>query len=240
MKDIHTHILYDVDDGSATIEESIEILRIASNNNVTDVVLTPHYINQTKFNADNKTKEKILTESKEELFKRNIKINLYLGNEVYIDKNLISLYKEISTINNSRYILIELPLNNKYPFLDEVILEIKNNNLVPIIAHPERYTAYYKDYDFYECLVQKGCLLQGNIGSLYGIHGRKAKKMIKELLRNNLIHVMASDIHHNPKIYKKNINKKLLKIVKNKQIIEKLLEINPDKIISNKKINVEE
>ena len=240
MKDIHTHILYDVDDGSATIEESIEMLRIASNNNVTDVVLTPHYINHTKFNINNKTKEKLLKELKKELSKRNIEINLYLGNEVYIDKNIISLYKEISTINNSRYILIELPLNNKYPFLDEVLIELKNNNLIPIIAHPERYTVYYKNYDFFEYLVQKGCLLQGNIGSLYGMHGRKAKKMLKELLKRNLIHVIASDTHHNAKIYKKNINKKLLRIIKDIHMVEKLLETNPDKIIKNKEITKEE
>lgn len=240
MKDIHTHILYGVDDGSTSLEESIKILEIASNNNVTDVVLTPHYIKETKFNTNNQSKEKIIKELKQELLKRNININLYLGNEVYIDKNLISLYKEISTINNSRYILIELPLTNKYLFLDEVLLELKNHNLVPIIAHPERYNHYYKNYDFYKSLVQKGCLLQGNIGSLYGLYGRKARKMLKELLKRNLIHVIASDIHHNYKIYKKNINKDLLKIVKNKQIVEKLLEINPDKIINNKEIDEEE
>ena len=237
MKDIHTHILPGLDDGASNLEESLEILKCASSNGVTDVVLTPHYIKNSTYNANNKRKKNILEALKKEIKKNNININLYLGNEVYIDENLISLYKEISTINNSRYILIELSLTTKYHLVEKVICELINNNLIPIIAHPERYISYYSDYDFFEILVKKGCLLQGNIGSLYGLHGRKAKKMLKGLLKRNLIHVIASDVHHNKKIYEKNIEKALLKIIKDKKIVENLIEINPDKIINDKEIS---
>lgn len=240
MKDIHTHILYGIDDGAKNLEESLEILKNASLNGITDVVLTPHYIKDSKYNASNIQKEKILKILQQETKKRNININLYLGNEVYIDENIISLYKEISTINNSRYIIIELPLNTKYILTEKTIDKLLNNNLIPIIAHPERYISYYKNYNFYNTLIQKGCLLQGNIGSLYGLYGRKPKKMLKELLKRNLIHVIASDIHHNTKIYKKNIKKDLFKIIKDNQIVDNLLEINPDKIINDKEIKVKE
>lgn len=240
MKDIHTHILYGIDDGAKTLEESLQILKYASLNGITDIVLTPHYIKDSKYNANNYQKKELLKELQQEIKKRNININLYLGNEVYIGESIISLYKEISTINNSRYILIEFPLNTKYILIEKTINDLISNKFIPIIAHPERYTLYYKNYDFYNNLVKKGCLLQGNIGSLYGLYGRKPKNMLKELLKRNLIHIIASDIHHNYKIYTKNIRKELLKITKDNQIVEKLLEINPDKIINDKKINVEE
>jgi lipopolysaccharide/colanic/teichoic acid biosynthesis glycosyltransferase/tyrosine-protein phosphatase YwqE len=238
MKDIHSHILYGIDDGSNSLKESIEILKKASNNGVTDIVLTPHYIKESIYTADNKTKNKLLKELKKELKNNNININLYLGNEVYIDKNITKhLKNDISTINNSKYILIELPLNNKSLILDEVLYELKKANLIPIIAHPERYINYYKDYDFFDNLLKKGCLFQANIGSLYGIYGKKAKKMLKGLLKRKMIHFFGSDIHHQrSEIYKKNIKKDLLKIVKDKRLVEDLLINNTEKVLNNKKI----
>lgn len=234
MKDIHTHILHGIDDGATSLEESIKLLKEASKNNITDIVLTPHYIKNSKYNANNIQKKQLLIELKQEAKKQNININLYLGNEVYIDENLISLYKEISTINNSRYILIELSLNSKYCFIEKVIDELISNNLIPIIAHPERYTMYYKDYHFFETLIKKGCLFQGNMGSLYGIYGHKSKKMLKEMLKKNLIHFIASDIHKpNSKIYKKSITKKLLKIIKDQNKVNDLIINNPTKVINN-------
>lgn len=238
MIDIHTHILYDTDDGASSLEESIELLKQASINNVTDIVLTPHYIRNSKYNKNNKEKNKLLNKLKKEALKRNININLYLGNEILIDQNLISLYKEISTINNSRYILIELPLTSKYIFLDEALDELKKLNLTPIIAHPERYIAYYKNYQFFEYLHKKGCLFQGNIGSLYNMYGTKPRRMLKGLLKRNLIHIIASDIHKpSNKLYKKNINKTLLRITKDKNVVTDLLINNPNKVINDLDIN---
>lgn len=238
MKDLHSHIIYDIDDGSKNLNESLEILKQASLNGVTDIVLTPHYIKDSKYNANNLEKNKKLNILQEELKKNNININLYLGNEVYIDEDIKHLLKkDISTINNSRYILIELPLNSKSLILDEVLYGLVKEKLIPIIAHPERYKAYYKNYDFFDNLIKKGCLFQANIGSLYGDYGRKSKKMLKQLLKRNMIHFMGSDIHSsNSNIYKKNIEKDLLKIVKDKDIVEDILTNNTDKVINNKDI----
>lgn len=239
MKDLHSHILYGIDDGSKNLEESLTILKKASQAGVTDIVLTPHYIKASIYNSNNKEKNKLLKKLQQELKKNKININLYLGNEVYIDEDIISLLKtDISTINKSKYILIELPLNSKSLILDEVLYELTKENLIPIIAHPERYLYYYKDYDFFDNLQKKGCLFQANIGSLYGYYGRKTKKMLKGLLKRNMIHFFGSDIHHgSSNIYEKNIQKDLLKIVKDKKKVEELLESNTDKVLNNKNIS---
>ena len=164
----------------------------------------------------------------------SININIYLGNEVYITEDYLSLSKEISTINNSRYILIELPLNTKYNLIFESLNKLKKKNLIPIIAHPERYMAYYEDYDFFNNLRKIGCLLQGNIGSIYGNYGKKSKKMIIYMLENNMLDFLASDIHHsNNIIYDKDIKRDIFKIVKDKEVVEKLLNTNAEKVLND-------
>ena len=234
MKDIHSHILYGIDDGAKSLEESVEILRMANRCGVTDIILTPHYIRNSIYSANITLKKKILNEIKRELKKEKIDINLYLGNEVYIDSGIFSKLRSISCLNNSRYILIELPLNNKCLVLEEVLYKLKERNLIPIIAHPERYTAYYKDYSFFANLIKDGCLLQGNIGSLYGDYGNISKRMIKGLLKRGMIHFMASDIHHSSSnIYQKDLEKRLFKIVKSREIVDNLLVNNASKVIED-------
>lgn len=234
MKDIHSHILYGIDDGAKTLEESIEILKKASTRGVTDIILTPHYILDSIYTANITEKKQRLKKLNQKLKELNININLYLGNEVYIDSSLSSKLRSISTLNNSRYLLIELPLNNKCLILEEVLYQLKQKNLIPIIAHPERYTSYNEDYSFFENLIKKGCLLQGNIGSIYGDYGKKSQKMIKELLKRGMIHFLGSDIHHsNSNIYNREIEKDLFKIVKSKKVVEDLLVNNTDKVIND-------
>ena len=234
MIDTHSHILYGIDDGAKTIEESLNILKKASINGIKDIVLTPHYIPNSKYNCSNQDKQKILNNLKEELRKNNIDINLYLGNEVYLDLDISNLLNtDISTINGSKYMLMELPMNRKADILDDVLYDLNELNITPIIAHPERYTAYYKDYKFFQDLIDRGCLLQGNIGSIYNNYGLKAKRMLKGLLKKRMISIIGSDIHHESSdIYEKDIYKDLLKITKDKSYTEDIL-INNARIILN-------
>lgn len=235
MIDTHSHILYGIDDGSHSLKESLEILSMAEANGVKDIILTPHYIKDSKYNANNNLKKELLNNLNKELKNQNININLYLGNEVYIDEDLPPLLKDdISTINNSNYLLIEFSLGRKPENLEEVLDELEEANIIPIIAHPERYLNYYKDYNFFYYLKERGCLLQGNIGSVYGHYGRKPKKMIKELLKRNLIDLIGSDIHHKHQdFYSHNIEKDLLKIVKDERLVRDILTNNAKRILNN-------
>lgn len=235
MTDIHSHILYGIDDGAKSLEESISILRKASELGYTKMILTPHYIKDTKYNANNKKKLELLNNLKKELQKEQIAIELYLGNEVFIDEDLVDLIgTDIATLNNTKYILIELPRHSKYLLVEEVLSNLIKNGYIPIIAHPERYRCYYKDYTLFKNLISMGVLLQGNIGSLFGAHGQEPRKMLIGLLKRDMISFMASDIHHltstslNTDIYSH-----LLKIVKDEQKVKNLLGENADVILLN-------
>lgn len=190
MKDIHNHLLYGIDDGSNNLELSIKLLNDLYNRGVTDIVLTPHYIIGTDYNCNNEKKKKLINE-----LKKNSKVNLYMGNEVYIDNKIVDYIKnkEISTINGSRYLLMELPLREEMNSASDIIFNLRVIGIVPIIAHPERY--HYLDIDTLEKYIDMGCLLQGNITSLLGKYGKEAKSNLELLLKKNMIHVFGTDIH---------------------------------------------
>ena len=64
MKDIHSHLLYGIDDGSKSIEESISLLKEMKKHGTTDLILTPHYVEGSNYNCNNESKEKLFTELK--------------------------------------------------------------------------------------------------------------------------------------------------------------------------------
>jgi len=240
MKDIHCHILMGIDDGSISLENSLEILRKANEEGVTDIMLTPHYINNSKYSADNQTKIQLMNILQEAMTKENININLYIGNETYIDENIIQLIneKKVATLNNSRYILIELPVANQRHDLKEIFFELIRNNYIPIIAHPERYLYFQKDISKLDEYIEMGVLLQGDYQSLFGHYGKKAEKTLKKLLKNHMIQFLGSDTHRSKDGYNVNLlMKKLLKILKNEEMVELLLHTNFDKVIKNEEIS---
>ena len=236
--DIHSHILYGIDDGSKSLEESIEIIKQAIKVGFKEIVLTPHFIENSKYKASKSEKESILKNIKDELEKQNININLYLGNEVFVDNYEELLDKEISFINNSRYILIEFPMNHKPKDINNIIYELKIKGIIPIIAHPERYDYVEKDINIAKEWIEEGAILQSNYGSIIGIYGSGPQKTVKKLLKNNLIDLLSSDVHYpNNKIYSNmdKIEKKLKRIIG--ENYNSLVYTNPKLIIENKEIS---
>lgn len=235
--DIHSHILYGIDDGSKSLEESKEIIKQHIEMGFKDIVVTPHYIENSDYITNNEEKEKILKTLKKEFND----INLYLGNEVFINNNIEELLNnnEISTINGSKYLLIELPLHNKIKNATDIIYELRIKGIIPIIAHPERYEFVQKNPDSVDELIEEGAILQSNYGSIIGVYGEHAKKTMKKLLKKNVISVLATDIHFpNNKIYLNmdTIRKKLTKIISEEKLKE-LTILNPKKIINNEDID---
>ena len=240
MRDIHCHIMYGIDDGSKSLEQSIEILKNAYSNGITDIVLTPHYINKSEYNCDNKKKKKILDELISELKKEKIDINLYLGNEVMIDPDVSKLIanNKISTINNTKYVLVELPMHYENPNSEKMMFEIIRHGYIPILAHPERYDYVKEDISKLEPYINMGCILQGNYLSLFGRYGDEAKKILKILLKQRKIKILASDIHRPSTDYRiKKLKKKLKWFLRDKKYQEELLETNFFKIINDEIID---
>lgn len=240
MKDMHNHILFSIDDGSKNIESSIEMLKKAQENGIDEMILTPHYILNSKYNANNELKNKLLDELKERCEVEGINIKLHIGNEVWADEGIPELIKkgEISTLNNSRYLLIEFPLHNEDKRAQQIIFEIISHNYIPIIAHPERYDYLKDDPDKIKEYLRLGALLQGNYLSLFGKYGRRSKKVLKYYIKNNWITFFGSDIHRPTDDFKsKKFEKKLWRLVKkDKNKFDDLFYKNINRIINNEEI----
>jgi protein-tyrosine phosphatase len=234
MYDIHCHLIYGVDDGSVDIESSLELIKLAFNNGYKGLVLTPHYVEDSNFSSKASFNKEVLNTLKKSI---DYDISLYLGNEVYFSRNIMSLLESnlISTLNNSRYLLMELSILNQDKNVLDMIDILRSKGITPIIAHPERYSYLLSDLSLMVEMVEHGALFQVNIGSVVGLHGRKTKRHAIKLLKSNLVHFLSSDTHSSNN-YK--YTKEALDIVNNinPTLGELLLTINPLKVINDEVI----
>lgn len=236
MIDIHNHLLFDTDDGVKTIEDSIDVLKDLYSYGITDVIFTPHYITGTKYNKTIKENLIKLKELRNRLELENININLYLGNEIHIDEDIFYNLKNgiISTMNGTRYILVELPMNGEYDGYIELFKDLISKGCKIILAHPERYTSIQEDFNLLYELNSIGVLFQCNIDSIIGKYGIDASNTIIRMLKERLIHFLATDIHRK----KDNYNKwNMAKLIALKYITEEeyniLINDNPSRLIEN-------
>ena len=240
MKDIHSHLLFGIDDGCKDINESISLLKEAEKQGVTELMITPHYIEESKYNCNNEEKQKLFNQLVEKTKEENINIKLYLGNEVFINDNFLKLLKkkEIKTLNNSKYVLLEFPFGNMLYNTKDIIYELVVAGYVPILAHPERYRIFQRHPDHIEEYLRMGVLLQGNYKSLFGKYGREAKKTLIYLLKKHQITFLGSDCHREKDFKIKKLKKKLKSIVKSDNMIEDLLENNFNKVVMNENFGI--
>lgn len=190
MIDVHTHILPAVDDGSKSVENSIKMVKDLYANGVTDAILTPHYRGRHVC-----TKEDLLKSFDE--FKslvKDVPINLYLGQEIYFDRNALNLLTsgELLTLNGSKYVLLEFNYFEKSDIVEAVYVA-KVRGFVPIVAHVERYE-YLNFNDVYE-IKSLGGLIQINATSLVNKENKAYLKRVKKLLKHDLVDFIASDCH---------------------------------------------
>ena len=240
MIDIHSHILPNIDDGSRSIDETFNMIKEAQNVGFEAIVSTSHYM-ENYYETDTPEREVWVNAIYENLKAKNIDIKLYLGNEIYLSENLIKLLEEnkASTINDTSYVLFEMPLNVEPMNLYDIIYQMQQNKLVPILAHPERYTFVQQDPELIFDLVQKGVLMQANYGSIIKQYGTKAQMTVKKLLENNLIHVLGTDSHRQNTIYPRipEILNEIIGYIGEERLNE-LTTTNPKLILQNKRIDI--
>lgn len=236
MIDFHSHILPNIDDGSRSLNETIHILKEAKKAGFTKIISTSHYIDGY-YEADEEQRTKLINEIREKFQG----IELYLGNEIYITNQMTELIseKKASTINNSKYVLFELPMNTKAMDVKEVVFRLMEKGYVPIIAHPERYKYVKEDIEYVRELADMGVLFQSNYGSSIGMYGKKAQKTQKKLLQEGLIQFFGTDVHTVEHVYTKmpKILKKLRKIISEEEL-EQLSTVNPQKVLDNEDIEI--
>ena len=234
MIDIHSHLIPGVDDGSGTVEETVNMISEARKVGFTDIIMTPHfYINQYEPYVEDING---FIEKLQKILDKDLKLNIYPGMEVYISDEIEKLIKEnkIITLNKSKYLLIELPMSFEVKYLYHILFVLQSNSIIPIIAHPERYVYVQKNPDIVQEYIEKCVLIQCNYASILGFYGKKAKKTIKILLKKKYVDFLGSDCHKEKTIYSviPKAIKKIKKIIGDDNFI-KISTENPKKILNN-------
>ncbi|GAX61655.1 tyrosine phosphatase [Candidatus Scalindua japonica] len=197
MIDIHAHILPSIDDGPETIEGSIALCKVAEEDGIKTIVATPH-TKDGVYEAKSREILKAVETLNHRLKENQIDVEILPGAEIHIHEGLLENIKnkDALTINNGgKFILFELPFVFIPPGTDKFIFNLKVNGIVPILAHAERIKGFQKNPKLLEQLVAIGARVQVNAHGLTKRASSRERKCIEWLLKNKLVHFIASDTH---------------------------------------------
>ncbi|HEY2014735.1 MAG TPA: CpsB/CapC family capsule biosynthesis tyrosine phosphatase [Bryobacteraceae bacterium] len=193
MIDIHSHILWGLDDGSSSLEESIDMLQVARKCGTTDIVATPH------LNARYAFQPEAMGRAIEELTTRmEGQPVIHRGCEFQINSDNLDALLECPstyTINGGPYLLLESHDFHIGKYTESILDRLLSAGVTPIIAHPERNQVILSDLNRLEAWVQSGCLVQITALSITGGFGSPPKSACTRLLNRGLVHIVASDAH---------------------------------------------
>ena len=239
MIDIHCHVLYGLDDGPENLEQSMELIRELEKKGVEKIIATPHYISGEDYVPTCEEIREKVEILRKEIEKENLKIKLYAGMEVYASHDTVERIKnkEILSLNDSRYILIEFPFELIPKYMTDLLFAMQLEGYTPIISYPERYCSDYRKSGLFNEPVDNGVLLQINLESIMGFYGKRAKKQAYRLLKDGMVHMVATDSHNLKKILsdRKLIEKKISDIsgIEN---TERIMYENPQRVLENKDV----
>jgi protein-tyrosine phosphatase len=189
--DIHSHVLYDLDDGAATIEDSLAMLRIAEAAGTVDLVVTPHANARYRFDP-------MLVETRIATLQPQTRVRLHPGCDFHLSAdNIDDAFAHLTkyTLNRGTYLLVEFHDIQIFRPADDVFRRMLHAGLIPVISHPERNVHLRRGVGDLERWVARGCVLQITAASLVGLFGREAQHSAHDLVARGLAHIVASDAH---------------------------------------------
>ncbi len=193
--DIHSHLIPGIDDGAPDMEASITMIRRFKELGYKKIITTPHVMCDYYKNTP-EIILKGLDDVRNELVKQSIDIEIFAAAEYNLDDGLSELIeKKQVLIMGDNYVLFELPFMNEPPNFQEIVFKFQTNGYKPILAHPERYTYWYDNFEIYDELRAKGILLQLNLLSLTGHYSPQTKKVAEKMVEANLIDAVGTDCH---------------------------------------------
>lgn len=193
--DMHSHLIPGIDDGSPDMETTVALIKEFVAMGYKKIITTPHVMCDFYKN----TPEIILGGLKnvqEELQKQNINIPIEAAAEYNLDDGLEELIEndKILTFGN-KHVLFELPFMQEPRNYQEVVFKFQTKEYLPILAHPERYSYWHKNFEKYHEIKAQGVLLQLNLLSLTGHYSPEVKKIAERMVDEDLIDMVGTDCH---------------------------------------------
>jgi protein-tyrosine phosphatase len=196
LVDIHCHILPGVDDGAPVLTEALGLLRMAHEDGVSTLILTPHYRGHYRKNTPDYLRQRF-DEFCIEVQKEFPELELYLGSEAAWERDLGEKIAEghVLTLHNSPYVLLEFEFGCSRTQVTDGVMDVVSCGYTPIVAHAERYDIFRKDKALVDEVLYMGALVQLNADSVLGKRGFTLKRFCHRLLKQGKAHFIASDAH---------------------------------------------
>lgn len=202
MIDIHSHIVFDVDDGPSTIEESLALIGESYRQGVRTIVSTSHR-RKGMFETPEDKIFANFSQVKEAAEAKYEGLKILYGGELYYSSDILEKLErgQVPKMNNTRFALIEFSMTTPWKEIHEAVNKVLMLGVTPIIAHIERYNALENQEDRVRELINMGCYTQINSvhvlkPRLFGDKNRVFKKRARYFLEKNLVHIVASDMHN--------------------------------------------
>lgn len=199
MIDFHNHIIPNLDDGSKSVEMSLNMLKEAQSQGITDIVNTVHY-QHPKMNKKNTSYNFVINEInafQKIVDDNNIAIKIHPASEVFFGFNLTKILDNpITTFGNGKYMLIEFQRLSFPKGYEDELFKLQLSGITPIIAHPERYRGIQNNIDLAEKWIERGYLIQIDCASIIGGFGKETQTSAINLLKKGLCHLIGSDAHN--------------------------------------------
>lgn len=224
--DIHSHILFGIDDGAKTIEDSNFLMQSMLDMGFSKCITTPHTIEHVWDN----TRESILQKRDEVAVLSPVlteQTKLKAASEYMMNDSFVKLFQSEPLLTlKGNYVLVEMSYLNPPIQLYDILFKVQLAGYTPVLAHPERYAFFHHNFSEYKKLKKAGCLFQLNLLSTMGYYGPEVMAAAEKLLKKGMIDFTGSDVHHKTHIeaFSKKIRIKdylpLTEAMKNNSIFE--------------------
>jgi protein-tyrosine phosphatase len=196
MIDLHSHILYGIDDGAEDMQMSLDMARRAVDHGTEVMACTPHFLPGV-YEPDPAEVVKRVGLLNQKLIEEDIDLVVVSGCEAHVRPDMATRLKkgDLLTIHTGRYVLCEAPPSVLPPNMDRFFMNLMSDGYMPILAHVERYRWAHRDPAWVERVASSGVLLQVTAGSFFGDYGHDAEDFAKRLLGRGMVHIVASDAH---------------------------------------------
>jgi tyrosine-protein phosphatase YwqE len=194
--DIHSHLIPGVDDGAKDLEDSIELIKGLKDLGFKKIITTPHIYSDYYPNTSDRLLAGLDT-LRRGLKAANVDIEVSCAAEYFMDEVFEEYLdtNDILTVHDN-YVLVEMSFFSECIRLEEYLFKMQIKGYQPILAHPERYTYYAKNFERFQNLKDRGCKLQLNLLSLTGHYGKEVKDLAIQLLDANLYDFVGTDTHN--------------------------------------------
>ncbi len=236
--DIHCHLVPGIDDGARTWDDTLSMATMAVQDGTHTIIVTPHQLGNFSHNLGDSIRERTL-EVQQVLDDHGIALTVLPGGDVRIEDGMLRKIKsgEVMTLaDQGRHVLLELPHELYFP-LEPVLRELESAGMQGILSHPERNAGLLAQPHLLPALVDDGCLMQVTSGSLSGSFGPASKHLAESMLREGLVHFLASD-GHSPKSRRPLMGRgyRKSKEMVGQSVADQICSVNPGRVAAGETI----